>query len=89
MEQRISLVTLGVSDLARSTAFYARLGWHGQEVEETVFLHLGGLALVLWDREKGSSDLGSAADVAEYDSETAVLQAKHGVLRRRGVYLGR
>jgi len=58
MEQRISLVTLGVSDLARSTAFYARLGWHGQEVEETVFLQLGGLALVLWDREKLAEDCG-------------------------------
>jgi len=58
MEQRISLVTLGVSDLARSQAFYARLGWHGQEVEETVFLQAGGQALVLWDREKLAADCG-------------------------------
>jgi predicted lactoylglutathione lyase len=58
MEQRISLVTLGVSDLARSTAFYARLGWHGQEVEETVFLQAGGQALVLWDRQKLAADCG-------------------------------
>jgi catechol 2,3-dioxygenase-like lactoylglutathione lyase family enzyme len=27
MDQRLSLVTLGVSDLAASTAFYERLGW--------------------------------------------------------------
>jgi catechol 2,3-dioxygenase-like lactoylglutathione lyase family enzyme len=58
MEQRISLVTLGVSDLARSKAFYARLGWRGQEVEETVFLQAGGLALVLWDRGKLAADSG-------------------------------
>lgn len=58
MQQRISLVTLGVSDLARSTAFYARLGWHGQEVEETVFLQAGGQALVLWDRQKLAADCG-------------------------------
>jgi len=58
MEQRISLVTLGVSDLARSKAFYARLGWRGQEVEETVFLQAGGQALVLWDREKLAADCG-------------------------------
>lgn len=58
MEQRISLITLGVSDLARSKAFYARLGWQGQEVEETVFLQAGGQALVLWDREKLAADCG-------------------------------
>jgi catechol 2,3-dioxygenase-like lactoylglutathione lyase family enzyme len=58
MEQRISLVTLGVSDLARSKAFYGRLGWQGQEVQETVFLQAGGLALVLWDRAKLAADCG-------------------------------
>ncbi|MFH7598755.1 VOC family protein [Streptomyces racemochromogenes] len=50
MEQRITLVTLGVSGLARAKAFYQALGWRGQEVEETVFFQAGGLALVLWDR---------------------------------------
>ncbi len=58
MEPRISLVTLGVSDLSRARAFYAALGWHGQEVEETVFLQAGGLALVLWDRDKLAVDCG-------------------------------
>ena len=42
MEPRISLVTLGVADLARAKAFYEQLGWHGQEVEETVFVQAGG-----------------------------------------------
>ena len=37
MEQRVSLVTLGVLDLGRARRFYERLGWQGQEVEETVF----------------------------------------------------
>lgn len=58
MEQRISLVTLGVSDLARAKGFYEQLGWHGQEVEQTVFLQAGGLALVLWDRDKLAADCG-------------------------------
>ncbi|WP_410809592.1 VOC family protein [Micromonospora sp. 067-2] len=58
MEQRISLVTLGVSDLGRSTAFYERLGWRGQEVEETVFFQVGGLAMVLWRRDKVAEDAG-------------------------------
>ncbi len=58
MERRISLVTLGVSDLPRAREFYEQLGWKGQEVEETVFLQAGGLALVLWDRDKLASDCG-------------------------------
>lgn len=44
MEQRISLVTLGVTDLRRSRAFYEQLGWRGPEVEETVFFQAGGQA---------------------------------------------
>lgn len=58
MEQRISLVTLGVADLGRARRFYAALGWHGQEVQETVFVQAGGLALVLWSREKLAADCG-------------------------------
>lgn len=41
MEQRISLVTLGVDDLDRARTFYERLGWRGQEVERTVFFQAG------------------------------------------------
>ncbi|MEU1253331.1 VOC family protein [Streptomyces chartreusis] len=58
MEQRITLITLGVSDLARSKAFYEAMGWRGQEVEETVFFQAGGLGLVLWGREKLARDCG-------------------------------
>jgi uncharacterized glyoxalase superfamily protein PhnB len=58
MEQRISLVTLGVADLKRARTFYERLGWHGQEVEETVFFQAGSIALVLWGREKVAADAG-------------------------------
>ena len=58
MDQRISLVTLGVTDLARARAFYEQLGWRGQEVEETVFYQAGGLALVLWGRDKLAADSG-------------------------------
>ncbi|WP_328360023.1 VOC family protein [Streptomyces sp. NBC_00445] len=58
MEQRITLITLGVSDLARAKAFYEALGWRGQEVEETVFFQAGGLGLVLWGRDKLARDCG-------------------------------
>jgi uncharacterized protein len=56
VEQRVSLVSLGVDDLARSTAFYEELGWRGQEVEETVFFQTGGSAVVLWARDKLADD---------------------------------
>jgi catechol 2,3-dioxygenase-like lactoylglutathione lyase family enzyme len=42
MEQRISLITLGVTNLERARVFYERLGWRSQEVEETVFFQTGG-----------------------------------------------
>jgi hypothetical protein len=58
MEQRISLVTLGVQDLARARAFYEALGWRGQEIEETVFFQAGGIAVVLWSRAKLAADCG-------------------------------
>ncbi|MCX5332592.1 MULTISPECIES: VOC family protein [unclassified Streptomyces] len=58
MEQRVTLITLGVSDLARSKAFYEALGWQGQEVQETVFFQAGGLGLVLWGRDKLAEDCG-------------------------------
>ncbi|MUT90838.1 VOC family protein [Streptomyces sp. Z38] len=60
MEQRITLITLGVTGLARSKAFYEALGWRGQEVQETVFFQAGGLGLVLWGREKLARDSGLA-----------------------------
>ena len=58
MDQRISIVTLGVADLGRARSFYEQLGWRGQEVEETVFVQAGPMALVLWDRGKLAADTG-------------------------------
>lgn len=58
MEQRISLVTLGVGDLDRARRFYEALGWQGQQVQETVFFQAGAMALVLWARAKLADDAG-------------------------------
>ncbi|WP_127782309.1 VOC family protein [Rhodococcus sp. X156] len=58
MEQRLSLISLGVTDLARARDFYAALGWTGQEVQETVFLQAGGIGVVLWSRDKLAADCG-------------------------------
>ena len=50
MEQRISLVTLGVENLARARAFYEALGWRGaqQPDDEIVFFQVGGMVFGLW-----------------------------------------
>ena len=58
MEQRVSLITLGVADLARARRFYEALGWRGQEVEGTVFYQAGGSAIVLWGRDELAADRG-------------------------------
>jgi predicted lactoylglutathione lyase len=58
MDQRLSLITLGVDDLERARGFYEALGWSGQEVQETVFFQTGGIAVVLWGRDKLAADCG-------------------------------
>ena len=58
MEQRLSLITLGVTDLPRARAFYEQLGWTGQETQETVFLDGGGVTIVLWGRDELAADSG-------------------------------
>jgi hypothetical protein len=63
MEQRISLVTLGVVNVTLAREFYERLGWHGQEVEQTVFFQAGGMAFVLWGADKLAADAGVGMDV--------------------------
>jgi predicted lactoylglutathione lyase len=59
MEQRISLVTLGVRDVAASRAFYERLGWRvAMDIEETVFFQAGAIVVTLWSRAKLAEDSG-------------------------------
>lgn len=60
MEQRITAMTLGVHDLARSTAFYEALGWRSNTPPEleVAFFQAGGMVIALWDREKIAEDSG-------------------------------
>jgi len=64
MEQRISLITLGVSDLEAACAFYARLGWTpGNDVaaQDVAFYQCGGMVLGLWHRNLLAADSGTTA----------------------------
>jgi uncharacterized protein len=60
MEQRVSLITLGVRDLARARAFYEALGWTTRAAPEddVVFFQAGGLVVALWDRATLAEDSG-------------------------------
>src|SRR5712691_4463096 len=59
MDQRVSLITLGVRDVGAARAFYERLGWRvGLDVEETVFFQTGASIVVLWGRDKLDKDSG-------------------------------
>lgn len=65
MEQRVSLITLGVQDVERAAAFYEALGWEQVQHpnEGIVVFDLLGQALGLYPREKLAADMG--LDVAD------------------------
>ncbi len=59
MDQRMSLVTLGVADLERSLKFYEALGWkRGNANPSVVFFQLNGMILALWSRTALAEDAG-------------------------------
>ena len=60
MEQRVSLFTLGVSDLDRARAFYEALGWQtgAEQGEDVVFFQAGGMLVALWSRALLAEDSG-------------------------------
>jgi predicted lactoylglutathione lyase len=61
MDQRLSLVTLGVRDINRARAFYEALGWSGESPDgEVVFFQTGGMIVALWSRELLRDDTGVA-----------------------------
>jgi predicted lactoylglutathione lyase len=62
MDQRVSLITLGVTDLARARVFYEGLGWTtgADPGDDVVFFQAGGMIVALWDRAKLAEDSGVA-----------------------------
>jgi len=60
MDQRVSLVTLGVADVPRALDFYRALGWvehpRSSEPGEIAFFQAGGLVVALWDRSQLAAD---------------------------------
>lgn len=63
MDQRLSLVTLGVADLGRARTFYETLGWttRAKPDGDVVFFQMGGGTVVaLWSRESLAEDTAVA-----------------------------
>ena len=60
MDQRVSLITLGVSDLTRARAFYEGLGWKtgAKPDDDVVFFQAGGMIVALWGRAQLAEDSG-------------------------------
>ena len=60
MQQRLSLVTLGVGDLARARRFYEALGWttRASPGDDIVFFQAGGMVVALWGRAELAEDSG-------------------------------
>jgi len=58
MRQRVSLITLGVSDLDRARGFYEQLGWTtgAQPGDDVAFFQSGDMIFALWGRAKLAED---------------------------------
>ncbi len=82
MEQRISLITLGVADLPRARAFYEALGWSGarQPDDEVAFFQAGGMVFGLWtalEGRGGGPGVELAHNVRSPAEVDAVLEEAH------------
>jgi predicted lactoylglutathione lyase len=100
VEQRLSLVTLGVSDLARSRAFYEALGWvtRAEPDDDVVFFQAGGAIVALWGRDQLAEDSGvvdaggwggvtlahNVRSPAEVDAVIAEAEAAGAIIPRSG-----
>jgi hypothetical protein len=83
MEQRMSLVTLGVADLRSARRFYeAGLGWKaGFASDDVVFYETGGPIIALWSRR----DLAADAQIEDDESTFGGLALAHNVRSREDV----
>jgi predicted lactoylglutathione lyase len=100
MEQRVSLVTLGVADLGRARAFYEALGWRSDSKPDdgVVFFQAGAMVLGLWSRTSLAEDcavedgggwggIALACNVRspqEVDAVLAEAERAGGTVTRRG-----
>ena len=77
MEQRLSLVTLGVRDLARARGFYEALGWKSgaAPADDVVFFQAGCMIVALWGRDQLAED-STVEDTGGWGGITAAYNAR-------------
>lgn len=78
MEQRLSIITLGVGDLQRSREFYERMGWRRSmaKAEGIVFFQAGGIALALYLRQELAKDANVPPDGNGFTGITLAYNAR-------------
>jgi catechol 2,3-dioxygenase-like lactoylglutathione lyase family enzyme len=79
MEQRVSIVTLGVADLQRSREFYERLGWRRSmaDAEDVVFFQTGCMALGLYPRDELAKDANISPDGGGFKGISLAYNARN------------
>jgi catechol 2,3-dioxygenase-like lactoylglutathione lyase family enzyme len=78
MEQRVSIVTVGVRDLESSREFYERLGWRKSAAssEGIVFFQAGGMAFALYPREELAKDANTSPEGSGFAGITLAYNAR-------------
>jgi catechol 2,3-dioxygenase-like lactoylglutathione lyase family enzyme len=78
MEQRVSIITLGVANIERSRQFYERLGWRRSKAqsEGIVFFQAGGMAVALYPREELAKDANAASEGSGFQGISLAYNAR-------------
>jgi len=78
MDQRLSLITLGVRDLTASRAFYRRLGWVESSAsnEHVAFFQIGCMAFALFGWDSLAEDARVPAETSGFRGVTLALNAR-------------
>lgn len=78
MDQRVSIVTLGVSDLKRSRHFYEQLGWRASSAsnDAIVFFQAGGMIVGLYPRVELAKDANLAPESQGFPGFTLSWNAR-------------
>jgi uncharacterized protein len=100
VDQRLSLITLGVRDLARARRFYEALGWKSgaAPADDVVFFQANCMIVALWGRDQLDEDTAvedsggwggvtlayNARSPAEVDSVLAEAEAAGATIARPG-----
>ena len=80
MEPRVTLITLGVADLARAVDFYRDVvGWDPASVvdEDVAFFDLDGFIFALWRDRSLAADIGAgSADRGAFEAVSLAYNAR-------------